>query len=159
MNRKILTAQLARHSKADWKQSDAAFDSIASLTQQYNSLQNGKWNRMMDFQPRKLPVFKRVEHTTATEPMVTDRKILCKWNAMECTYGKPVPYEGLGYERKAAGIRKGSSLTFAFDDYGKDSVEVEIRLLPSHPLDEKQLRFAISVDEACLLYTSPSPRD
>ena len=148
MNRKILTAQLARHSKADWKQSDAAFDSIASLTQQYNSLQNGKWNRMMDFQPRKLPVFKRVEHTTATEPMVTDRKMLCKWNAMECTYGKPVPYEGLGYERKAAGIRKGSSLTFAFDDYGKDSVEVEIRLLPSHPLDEKQLRFAISVDEA-----------
>lgn len=147
MNRKILTAQLARHSKADWKQSDAAFDSIASLTQQYNSLQNGKWNRMMDFQPRKLPVFKRVEHTTATEPMVTDRKILCKWNAMECTYGKPVPCEGLGYERKAAGIRKGSSLTFAFDDYGKDSVEVEIRLLPSHPLDEKQLRFAISVDE------------
>ena len=148
MNRKILTAQLARHSKADWRQSDAAFDSIASLTQQYNSLQNGKWNRMMDFQSRKLPVFKRVEHTTATEPMVTDRKILCKWNAMECTYGKPVPYEGLGYERKAAGIRKGSSLTFAFDDYGKDSVEVEIRLLPSHPLDEKQLRFAISVDEA-----------
>ena len=148
MNRKILTAQLARHSKADWRQSDAAFDSIASLTQQYNSLQNGKWNRMMDFQPRKLPVFKRVEHTTATEPMVTDRKMLCKWNAMECTYGKPVPYEGLGYERKAAGIRKGSSLTFAFDDYGKDSVEVEIRLLPSHPLDEKQLRFAISVDEA-----------
>ena len=148
MNRKILTAQLARHSKADWKQSDAAFDSIASLTQQYNSLQNGKWNRMMDFQPRKLPVFKRVEHTAATEPMVTDRKILCKWNAMECTYGKPVPCEGLGYERKAAGSRKGSSLTFAFDDYGKDSVEVEIRLLPSHPLDEKQLRFAISVDEA-----------
>ena len=148
MNRKILTAQLARHSKADWKQSDAAFDSLASLTQQYNSLQNGKWNRMMDFQPRKLSVFKRVEHTAATEPMVTDRKMLCKWNAMECTYGKPVPYEGLGYERKAAGIRKGSSLTFAFDDYGKDSVEVEIRLLPSHPLDEKQLRFAISVDEA-----------
>ena len=148
MNRKILTAQLARHSKADWKQSDAAFDSIASLTQQYNSLQNGKWNRMMDFQPRKLSVFKRVEHTAATEPMVTDRKMLCKWNAMECTYGKPVPCEGLGYERKAAGIRKGSSLTFAFDDYGKDSVEVEIRLLPSHPLDEKQLRFAISVDEA-----------
>ena len=148
MNRKILTAQLARHSKADWKQSDAAFDSIASLTQQYNSLQNGKWNRMMDFQPRKLSVFKRVEHTAATEPMVTDRKMLCKWNAMECTYGKPVPHEGLGYERKAAGIRKGSSLTFAFDDYGKDSVEVEIRLLPSHPLDEKQLRFAISVDEA-----------
>ena len=57
MNRKLLYAQLARHDKADWEKSDAAYDSIAALTQHYNSLENGKWNRMMDFKPRKLPVF------------------------------------------------------------------------------------------------------
>ena len=61
MNRKLLYAQLARHDKADWEKSDAAYDSIAALTQHYNSLENGKWNRMMDFKPRKLPVFNRVE--------------------------------------------------------------------------------------------------
>lgn len=61
MNRKLLFAQLARHGKADWEKSDAAYDSIAALTQHYNSLENGKWNRMMDFKPRKLPVFNRVE--------------------------------------------------------------------------------------------------
>lgn len=148
MNRKLLIAQLARHAKADWGQSDAAFDSIASLTQQYNSLNNGKWNRMMDFQPRKLPVFRRVEHKEEATPMVTGRNVICKWNGMDGAYGKPLPCEGLGYEGKAAGIRKGDSLTFAFDDYGKDSIEIEVRLLPSHPLDEKQLRFAVSLDEA-----------
>ena len=51
MNRKFLNAQLARHGKVDWEQSDAAFDSIASLTRRYNALQNGKWIHMMDFQP------------------------------------------------------------------------------------------------------------
>ena len=36
MNRKLLYAQLARHDKADWEKSDAAYDSIAALTQHYN---------------------------------------------------------------------------------------------------------------------------
>lgn len=48
MNRKLLYAQLARHDKEDWEKSDAAYDSIAALTQHYNSLENGKWNRMMN---------------------------------------------------------------------------------------------------------------
>ena len=41
MNRKLLYAQLARHDKVDWEKSDAAYDSIAALTQHYNSLENG----------------------------------------------------------------------------------------------------------------------
>ena len=73
MNRKLLYAQLARHDKEDWEKSDAAYDSIAALTQHYNSLENGKWNRMMDFKPRKLPVFNRVERNAATAPMTADR--------------------------------------------------------------------------------------
>lgn len=148
MNRKLLNAQLARHGKVDWEQSDAAFDSIASLTRRYNALQNGKWIHMMDFQPRKLPVFKRVAHETAVTPMVNEKTPAYKWNAMDCTSGNPLQCEGLGYEGKAAGIGKNTSLTFAFDDWKTDSVEVEIRLLPNHPMDEKQLRFTLSVDKS-----------
>ena len=55
MNRKLLYAQLAHHGKADWEKSDLAYDSIVVLTKQYNSLEDGKWNRMMDFQPRNSP--------------------------------------------------------------------------------------------------------
>lgn len=150
MNRKLLYAQLARHGKADWEKSDAAYDSIAVLTQHYNSLEDGKWNRMMDFKPRKLPVFNRVERKTATSPMVEERIAIYKWNGVD---GKNQPdkysdYEGLGYEGRAAGIRMNDALTFSFENWKTDSVEVDIRLLPNHPVHGEQLRFSVSLDDA-----------
>ena len=148
MNRKLLYAQLARHDKADWEKSDAAYDSIAALTQHYNSLENGKWNRMMDFKPRKLPVFNRVERKAATAPMTADRKAVCQWNAAEAKKGNAIVCEGLGYEGKAAEIRKGDALTFSFGNLKTDSVEVDIRLLPNHPVHGDKLRFTVSLDGA-----------
>lgn len=148
MNRKLLYAQLARHDKADWEKSDAAYDSIAALTQHYNSLENGKWNRMMDFKPRKLPVFNRVERKAATAPMTADRKAVCQWNGAEAKKGNAIVCEGLGYEGKAAEIRKGDALTFSFGNLKTDSVEVDIRLLPSHPVHGDKLRFSVSLDGA-----------
>ncbi|WOG18105.1 glycosyl hydrolase 115 family protein [Bacteroides thetaiotaomicron] len=148
MNRKLLYAQLARHDKADWEKSDAAYDSIAVLTQHYNSLENGKWNRMMDFKPRKLPVFNRVERKAATAPMIADRKAACQWNGAEAKKGNAIVCEGLGYEGKAAEIRKGDTLTFSFGNLETDSVEVDIRLLPNHPVHGDKLRFSISLDGA-----------
>ncbi len=146
MNKKLLLGQLARHGMADWSQSDAAFDSIVSLTRSYNSLKGGKWNRMMDCQPRQLPVFNRLEHVAATSSMVVERKVVYKWNGMDATKGNPIQCEGLGYEGKAAAVDKDTSLSFSFGDCPEDSLEVEVRLLPSHPIHDKQLRFSLSVD-------------
>lgn len=148
MNRKLLYAQLARHDKADWEKSDAAYDSIAALTQHYNSLENGKWNRMMDFKPRKLPVFNRVERKAATAPMTADHKAACQWNGAEAKKGNAIVCEGLGYAGKAAEIRKGDALTFSFGNLKTDSVEVDIRLLPNHPVHGDKLRFSVSLDGA-----------
>ena len=55
----MIFAQFARHGEMGWDKSDAAYDSIVSLTQIYNvGIQNnGKWNYMMDFKPRNLSVF------------------------------------------------------------------------------------------------------
>lgn len=151
MNRKLLYAQLARHGKADWEKSDVAYDSIVALTKQYNSLEDGKWNRIMDFQPRKLPVFNRVERRTATTPMVEERPAVYKWNGADAKNANvkkrtSTAYQGLGYEGKAAGIELGDGLTFSFDKWASDSVEVEVRLLPNHPVQGKQLRFSVSLD-------------
>lgn len=154
MNRKLLYAQLARHGKADWERSDAAYDSIVALTKHYNSLENGKWNRIMDFQPRKLPVFNRVERSVAAAPMVEERAAVYKWNGADAKKvnntnvknESPTMYEGLGYEGKATGIELGDALTFLFDKWQADSVEVEVRLLPNHPVHGKQLRFSVSLD-------------
>ena len=148
MNRKLLYAQLARHDKVDWEKSDAAYDSIAALTQHYNSLENGKWNRMMDFKPRKLPVFNRVERKAAAAPMIADRKAACQWNGADAKKGNAVVCEGLGYEGQAAEIRKGDALTFYFGNLKTDLLEVDIRLLPNHPVQGDKLRISVSLDGA-----------
>ena len=148
MNRKLLFAQLARHGKADWEKSDAAYDSIAALTQHYNSLENGKWNRMMDFKPRKLPVFNRVERKEATTPMIQERSAIYQWNGMDASKGNFIGHECLGYAGRAAGILMGKALTFSFSDWKADVVEVEVRLLPNHPVHGTQLHFSVSIDGA-----------
>lgn len=149
MNKKMLYAQLARHGEADWGRSDAAYDSIVSLTRIYNiGIRNqGKWHRMMDHQPRRLPVFEPVEHRNVSTPMITGRTPLHKWNGTECVTGDYQPCEGLGYEGKAIVIAKGKEATFEFTGCPSDSVEVEICLLPSHPVEGTQLRFIIALDK------------
>lgn len=149
MNKKMLYAQLARHGEADWGWSDAAYDSIVSLTRIYNiGIRNqGKWHRMMDHWPRRLPVFEPVEHRNVSTPMITGRTPLYEWNATECVAGDYQPCEGLGYEGKAIAIAKGKEVTFEFHDCLSDSVEVEVRLLPSHPVEGTQLRFTIALDK------------
>ena len=62
--------------------------------------------------------------------------------------GRITVCEGLGYEGKAAEIRKGDALTFSFGNLKTDSVEVDIRLLPNHPVQDDKLRFSVSLDGA-----------
>lgn len=172
MNNKLLYAQLARHGKETskdegttyWSMSDAAFDSIARMTKVYNEgyYNHGKWNRMMDFQPRKQPVFNRVPRTVSSTPMVKEENSLSRWNATECSFGHPIAWYGLGYEGKAAGIAKNTEIGFEFSDkrfsgknVGKgfsgkkmegDSVTIELRMVPTHPMDDKKLRIALTLD-------------
>ena len=102
----------------------------------------------MDFQPRQLPVFNRVERRLPIDSIPAERPAVYSWNGMECTSGNPVACEGLGYESKAAAIRKEESLTFEFDEWKTDSIEVEICLLPNHPVEGGHLRFVVSMDGA-----------
>lgn len=148
MNKKMLYAQKARHGLESWAKSDAAFDSIVSLTRIYNVgfRNNGKWHRMMDFQPRRLPVFEPVKREVAISPMMEERKYIFKGNGADCTNGDYTPCEGLGYEEKAVAIRKGKYVSYEFDSAAMDSVEIEVHLLPNHPIEGKFLRIALSLD-------------
>lgn len=78
--------------------------------------------------------------------LISNRPAVYKWNGLECTKGTPIAYEGLGYDGKAAGIRKGEALTFSFGNWKRDSVEVDIRLLPNHPVVGENLSFSVSLD-------------
>ncbi len=149
MNNKMLYAQLARHGEADWSRSDAAYDSIVSLTHTYNTGINnkGKWMRMMDHKPRRLAVFEPMAHIQNETSLPTERTALYCRNATECSKGNPLPCEGLGYEGKAAAIPEGETLAFDFTQIDADSIEVEVALLPNHPVNGKNLRFTLTLDK------------
>jgi hypothetical protein len=163
MNRKLLTAQLARHGKCDWSESDAAFDSIASLTERYNT---PKWRGIMDFQPRRLPVFERVKHVTVTadgEKILTEAskadegkqmsdglqssRLLARFDGADYASGNATLCPGLGYGGRAVAADSGDELTYNFADCESDSVSIVVGLLPSHPVEGNTLRFALSVDD------------
>lgn len=143
MNRKMLAAQLARHGKADWSESGQAYDSIVALTRQYNT---PKWKGIMDFQPRRLPVFQPVDKRV-TKGDLPERKLPAYlWKGTDCVEGTPVVYEGLGYSEQAVGVPEGEELVFEFDDWASDSLRVEVCMLPVHPVDGHHLRFTLELD-------------
>ena len=150
MNRKLLKAQLARHELAKWEESDVAFDSIVSLTRQYNNLKDGKWNLMMDMAPRRLPVFKKVPRERATIPLRKEYVPLYSFSGADYTdsSGQQICCEGLGHSGKSLALRKGSSVTYRLGRLSTDSVRLEIRLLPNHPVDGNKLRVNVAFDDS-----------
>lgn len=145
MNKKHLYAQLARHGQADWKQSDEAYASIVSMTEKYNALKDGKWKGIMDFQPRKLPVFDPVPHTTADTPLPVPPAPFARFNGKAYTHvrGEQPLCHGLGYERGAISLPLGTTVDYAFTANAAGPIRLEIALAPTHPVDGTSLRFAV----------------
>jgi len=155
INKKHLLAQFSRHaddipcwwkdSEELWKQSDAAFDSIVTLTSIYNSLGNGKWENMMDFQPRQLPVFQRIKHEQDSVPFPEKPDILYKLNGMDFSSisGDYTFTEGLGYEGLSIYLHKNATVEYRLPQSHISCME--IRLVPTHSVEGKTLRFSVSV--------------
>lgn len=149
MNKKLLSAQLARHRKADWNVSSEAYDSIIALTKNYNAgfFNGGKWNGIMDFRPRELPVFDPVPaHIVTKYPK--EQTFTTKFNGTDFSEGNPVAYSGLGYEGKAVGIAKGSSVSYSFTHDG-NKIDLILKMLPNHPIIAGEgLKISVSVDNS-----------
>jgi hypothetical protein len=148
MNKKLLYAQLARHGKAGWELSDAAYDTIAGLTSRYNSLGNGKWKYMMDFQPRKLAVFDTAIQKTADKPLVqtVNPSLVFNGTGYKTYTGQKPLAHGLGYQRGAVSLPKGSSVSFPFTG-NSDSLRIILALAPNHPAEGPTIRYTIQVDD------------
>lgn len=149
MNKKHLYGQLARHGKESWALSDAAYDEIISLTEQYNRMANGKWRYIMDAHPRKLPVFDRVPQTTSTTPPAQKATPLYLFNGTAYTAHKgdaPLAH-GLGYQREAISLPHHSTASYPFKTTGADSIRIEMALAPNHPVNGNSIRYAIAIDD------------
>lgn len=130
MNEKCLGAQLARHGQGGWAMPHAAYDTIVGLTRRYNSLGDGKWRGIMDCAPRKLADFNPVK---------------------EEKYDTSMPQGTTGTVAFASPVNVGTPVVvgepFSCDiPSAPDSVWVEVHVLPVHPINEKSLRYRISID-------------
>ena len=150
MNFKTLHAQRARNGHADeWTMAVQAYDSISALTLMYNAgiYNNGKWNGIMDMHPRRLSVYGKLEQPKSraaidTGPSTADvEQFLPEEMRMKLLFDEDT--DGCGKP-----LVKGESVSCEFVEraYLGDSIELEVRLLPTHPVAGDKLRFTVSVD-------------
>lgn len=107
---------------------EQAHDSIQSLTHIFNKVcAGGKWDGIMDASPRNLAVFQKV--TADMLPEYPDRS---EWEMIWDMDRPMMDAESL----------------YGFDvPEGTDTVTIQVRLLPTHPVEGKHLSFGIKVDD------------
>lgn len=161
-NEKYLMAQLARHGMAyqqrdnvqsTWRRSDEAHNRVQSLTLQYNSRRGGKWDGILSSNPAALTVFQPVPHYQDASPLpAASQDIAVFYGASyhaSSFSGNSVldPVLGLGASIRAMPVPKDCDITYKFEHnfLQVKSVEVEVHMLPTHPIEAQQ-RFTLSLD-------------
>jgi hypothetical protein len=162
MNLKFLLAQLARHGiswladetvKQTWRRSDLAFYKLQQLTKQYNSQHKDKWKGMMTTDPTIQPVFQMLTHEDAKGPMPAEQPAIATFYGASYQAssfsGSDVldPVLGLGASIRAIPIPKDCNVTYKYNyNYGNTpSANVELHLLPTHPIEAQQ-RLSVTLD-------------
>ncbi|MCR5180366.1 MAG: glycosyl hydrolase 115 family protein [Bacteroidaceae bacterium] len=161
-NLKYLLAQLARHNHSwlasesvaqTWRRSDLAHNEVQKLTLRYNALRHDKWQGILSSNPASLQVFQPVPHTLVTSSLRSDPPAIASfygasYQASSFSGGGVLdPVLGLGASIRAMPVPKECNVTYKYrHNYGRDkSTYVEVRLLPTHPIEEQQ-RFSLSLD-------------
>ncbi len=129
---------------------------IHEMTRRYNSLCNGKWNGLMDCQPRRLPVFEdfivadttsiRHGHSRPLAGAVLDGCVArnaCRYDALQ---GKAHTIELLGHSMKALSLSKGSSVTYTFEARRTGKAVIRTALIPTQASDKGDIRYSVSID-------------
>lgn len=117
-----------------------AYDSIRALTSLYNA--NPRWEGILTMNPRNLPVYGPVDSLAPSrEPIVTRQPLV-----RLATSAKATVLPELGYSQQAVQLPKEESVTFEFDSVGKDSIMLQVALLPNHPVSGQHLSFALILD-------------
>lgn len=109
----------------------ACIDSIASLTRIYNKGigNGGKWDGIMSHTPRNLAAFGN------TGDYIPDYR--------NFSHGQELLPRGFHM------IERGKSITLdRIKTSDADSIAVEVRLMPNHPINDSQIAFTISIDDS-----------
>ena len=140
-----------------------AYQEIIRLTDQYDAMGHGKWRGLMNMSPRQLPVFakpvfpgeltaKEIQAYSAHEPddefePLPVARIIAK-NAVDYRQasGGAIPVPLLGHSNRAVELLAGSQLVYQFNAPHSGAAVLRIGLVPTHPLDNGDLRFEVAID-------------
>lgn len=143
MARKMLTAQLARHGKAEWTDALAGQTDIFSLRDEYNRMLDGKWNGMAGFWTGH-SIYRQVDTTQYCAPI--ESTVCSRLTSDDGQYGaKSYVIPNLGYSRRALYIEKGEEFITTLPAM-TDSMELTFAFVPNHPVDGDSLEVAITLD-------------
>lgn len=141
-----------------------AYDEIKTMTNDYNQkLANGKWNGIMSMDPRNLYVFSApsipgsltlqqvnqyADSTIEAEPLESHRSHVIVKNACDYTSVSTNAHttEMLGHSMKALSLPKYSSVKYDFNCDDTDSAIVRIAMIPTHAVNNNDIRFSVSID-------------
>jgi hypothetical protein len=183
INQKWLYAQLAHYytdidltlAKEYADKSVRAYTEIEQITEAYNRLENGKWRRMMDHQPRKLPVFDKPEFHTLDSLMretvdpgnsagkvlsVTESRVMAQnaGQAINLSENHQI-IEGLGHSFAAIPMKQGESLSFTFDIPQAGDAKIKVATIPNHDVDGRGMKITLSADGKAVGTADYSVRD
>lgn len=139
-------ATLSRTEAAAWqKVSLEAYDEIQTLTERYNTLENGKWNGIMSAAPRNLPVFAKPAAPERYVPAPAPGYAVA-YNAADAEgfAGKGLP--GLGHSFKAVPLGNGQTMDFSFSVPEGGRYTLLIGTLPNHDVDGQGMKIAVRRD-------------
>lgn len=146
MARKMLGAQLARHGKIGWKEALNGQQTIFTLTNEYHSLLDGKWNHMMGFW-KEHSMYKEVDTTSSCIPPM--RPHIKKRYTLTAVNGKfgsdSYIIQGLGYSNCALSIVKDDTFHVILPS-STDSLTVTLAFVPNHPADADKLEVYIEIE-------------
>ncbi|MBA82584.1 glycosyl hydrolase 115 family protein [Leeuwenhoekiella sp.] len=152
-------------------QVQAAYDTIVALTEKYNRLENDKWNGIMDFKPRGLPVFELPDLKISKEKdtrAVREAAPLLIQNAASFVeafgFEQDFPQQltGLGYSGKAVqlapatALRKNDTslknnpyLSYTLElKNALDKAALTLMTIPNHPITGQQhLQVGVQIDK------------
>ena len=149
MSRKILSDSTASH---------AAYQEIQALTRQYNQLADGKWKGLMDAAPRQLPVFGDVRATLAADTLGSRMVIVRNASDFDSHTGHPTVVQMLGHSMQAVALPKGAALTYTFSIADDDDYVLTTAVIPTHPVDNGDVRYTVSIDgQQPLTYSLKEP--
>lgn len=168
INKKWLYRQLSDHTlrmgdatkaKQYADESLKAYDMIDALTTKYNTIEDGKWAGMMDFQPRDLPVFDRPEFRSLDslaaetlpapqpqKPLPTERAYVSALNANHADNLDHPGIEGLGHSFSAVEMQKDEKLDFTFEVPRPGEYFLKIGTVPNHDVDGAGMKIEVLLD-------------